>query len=227
MRTTRSLTVSRSICHTRSPCHACPPCYACPSPCHASPLPHMPPCHACPPTIPAPLPCMPPAMHTPHHICPPHHAHTPATHAPPHPPMDRILDTRFWKYYLAPTSLRVVNISGLRNLEEHYEHKSDILVFEHVISSFFVLLSLNQLELEKFLHFICDGFALGFYCGGWFESVCYHRREIRERIVRVQCTVLQTLKTTTITPLNSKVTLPNTKSMYQRYVFLRERNHVN
>ena len=26
------------------------------------------------------------------------------------PPVDRILDTRFWKYYLAPTSLRAVKM---------------------------------------------------------------------------------------------------------------------
>ena len=30
------------------------------------------------------------------------------THTTPHPPVDRILDTRFWKYYLGPTSLRPV-----------------------------------------------------------------------------------------------------------------------
>ena len=31
---------------------------------------------------------------------------------PRHPPVDTILDTRFWKYYLAPTSLRaVININ--------------------------------------------------------------------------------------------------------------------
>ena len=28
----------------------------------------------------------------------------------PRPPVDRILDTRYWKYYLAPTSLRAVKI---------------------------------------------------------------------------------------------------------------------
>ena len=98
VRTACSLTVSRSICHTHPP----PPC--------------MPPlCHACPP-----------AMHAPCHT-PPHHTHTPAMHAPAMhapchachpamhapftthaPPVDRILDTRFWKYYLAPTSLRAV-----------------------------------------------------------------------------------------------------------------------
>ena len=30
----------------------------------------------------------------------------------PLPPLDRILDTGYWKYYLAPTSLRAVNIRG-------------------------------------------------------------------------------------------------------------------
>ena len=51
---------------------------------HACPC-NAPPCHACP------LP--PPTTHapSPHHACP--------------PPVDRILDTCFWKYYLAPTSL--------------------------------------------------------------------------------------------------------------------------
>ena len=29
------------------------------------------------------------------------------------PPVNRILDTRYWKYYLAPTSLRAVKINGL------------------------------------------------------------------------------------------------------------------
>ena len=75
-------------------------------------------------------------------------------------------------------------------LKKGIQKPNYILVFKHVVSCFFVLLFLNQLELEKFLHFVCDGFAFGLYCGGWFQSVCYHRREIRERIVRVQCTVL-------------------------------------
>ena len=118
-----------------APCHACPlPCMppAMHAPCHACPLPHMPPCHAFPPAMHAPschacplphmspamhapwLPCMPPqlphmppAMYTPYHA---HHACPPATHAPPPPTVDRILGTRFWKYYLAPTSLRAVKI---------------------------------------------------------------------------------------------------------------------
>ena len=99
-----------------TPCHVCP-CHTCPPPCMSpvmhAPLPHMPPtmhtpCHACPP-----LPCT-----SPFHACHPCHAcpslpHPPTTHAPP---VDRILDTRFWKYYLAPTSLRAVKkkANGLR-----------------------------------------------------------------------------------------------------------------
>ena len=68
------------------------------------------PCHACP------LPCMPSAMHAPCHAFPPATHAPPAMHVPCHaPPMhaspvDRILDTHFWKYYLAPTSLRAVKI---------------------------------------------------------------------------------------------------------------------
>ena len=70
------------------------------------------PCHAHPPS------CMPPITHAPCHThCPamhaPCHAHPPPCHASP-PPV-RILDTRFWKYYLAPTSLRAVKISEERN----------------------------------------------------------------------------------------------------------------
>ena len=59
----------------------------------------------------------PPATHTPLPCMAPCHAHPPATHAPlasnhaRPPPVDRILDTRFWKYYLAPTSLRAVKSS--------------------------------------------------------------------------------------------------------------------
>ena len=81
-------------------CHARPP--AMHSPCHASPLPHMPPpsctlpcplphmpptthplhvpCHACPP-----LPHMPPAMHAPYHTCPPA-MHVTLSCMPPPPP---------------------------------------------------------------------------------------------------------------------------------------------
>ena len=79
MHTARSLTVSPSICQGRHACHACPP------PC----TPHF---HACPPPC-MPLPHMTPTMHP------------PAMHVPH---VDRILDTRFWKYYLAPTSLQAV-----------------------------------------------------------------------------------------------------------------------
>ena len=72
-----------------------PPCHACP-PCH-----HMPPCHACPP------PCMPPCYAHPCHAC-------------PLPLVDRILDTCFWKYYLAPTSLRaVITSTSLSSLREN------------------------------------------------------------------------------------------------------------
>ena len=87
MHTARSLTVSRSICHARPP-----PC--------TPPAMHVPlPLPCTPPATHAALPCMPPAMHAPCHACPP------AMYAPP---VDRILDTHFWKYYLAPTSLRAV-----------------------------------------------------------------------------------------------------------------------
>ena len=84
-----------------------------PLPC-MHPLPCMPPHHARPPCHTHPLPYMPPAMHAPHHVCPPWKCH--ACPPPcPHPhTVDRILDTRFWKYYLAPTSLRAV-ISGTSN----------------------------------------------------------------------------------------------------------------
>ena len=91
--------------------------HAPPSP-HMHPLsPHMPPLHHAPPSNHAcpPSPCMPPSprmppftMHAPlHHACPPSPPMPPSNHACP-PPVDRILDTRFWKYYLAPTLLRAV-----------------------------------------------------------------------------------------------------------------------
>ena len=63
--------------------------------------------HACPP------PCTPLTMHARHHACPPPcMPPTITTHAPCHacPPVDWILETHFWKYYLAPTSLQVVKI---------------------------------------------------------------------------------------------------------------------
>ena len=52
----------------------------------------------------------PPAMHAPHRAWPPFHAcPLPCMPPPPGtPPVDRILDTRFWKYYLVLTSLRAV-----------------------------------------------------------------------------------------------------------------------
>ena len=70
------------------PCHACPP--QCTPPCHAQP-----PFHTCPPAMPAPC-----------HVCPPA-MHAPLPHMPPHP-VDRILETHFWKYYLALISLQAV-----------------------------------------------------------------------------------------------------------------------
>ena len=99
-------------CHTCHPCHVCPPATHAPLPCTA---PHPPPCtpparHP-PPHMPrhamhAPLLCMPPSMHT----VPPHMP--PATHplppCMPPPPVNRILDTRLWKHYLAATSLGAV-----------------------------------------------------------------------------------------------------------------------
>ena len=121
MRTTRSLTISCSICHAHppamhapfhachppathaplpctSPCHAwCPchthPCHACPPATHAPPATYAP-CHTHPPPCMPPLPCMPPALYAPLPCIP--------------PPVVRILYTRFWKYYLAPTLLRAV-----------------------------------------------------------------------------------------------------------------------
>ena len=93
MRTAHSLTVYRRILHTP------------PATMHAPRQPYMPPGnHACPPaTTHAPQqPCMPPS----NHACPPATTHPPTTrHSPRQPhttPVDRILDTRFWKYYLDP-----------------------------------------------------------------------------------------------------------------------------
>ena len=62
------------------------------------------------------------------HACPQFQACAHAMHAPlPHmPPVDRILDTRLWKYHLAATSLRVVTSA---NLPRHQfwivEYKTD------------------------------------------------------------------------------------------------------
>ena len=134
MSTARSLTVSRSICQGGPPLPCTPPtyCHACPLQCtplhHAYPLPCTPPtyCHACPlqctPLHHAyPLPCTPPPPCMPPLPCmPPCHTCPPATHGPlPHAttmhapsprsptPWTEFL-TRFWKYYLAQTSLRAV-----------------------------------------------------------------------------------------------------------------------
>ena len=102
-----------------TPCHA-PPRHACPPAMHA-PLLCMPPlCHAHTPATHAPLPCMPPAKHAPpatHRPPATHPNHMPPCHACPHamhapPPVDRILDTQLWKYYLAATSLRAVITYG-------------------------------------------------------------------------------------------------------------------
>ena len=130
MRTARSLTVSRSIFHAQPPsppCHATPvamhaslathaPCHTCP--CHAPPTIHAPTTHAPLSCMPPPLPCMPPCYAcplpcmSPCHACPlpymPSAMHASLPYMPP--PMDRILDTRFWRYYLALTSLRAVKI---------------------------------------------------------------------------------------------------------------------
>ena len=129
MLTARSLTVYliRSACGgvhgMQAPlCYAHPPpCmpparyaprHTCPS-CHVHPQPCMLPYHTCNPTHP--LPCMPPATHAPlpcttpclahppppcmppHYACPPCHAHP--CHACP--PVDRTIDTRYLKHYLA------------------------------------------------------------------------------------------------------------------------------
>ena len=82
---------------------------------HATPSPHTPPF-----AMHAPLhhACMPPfTMHSPGHAHPPPPQEQP--HTPPWsndacpPPRGQNVDTRFWKYYLAPTSLRAVMIKVL------------------------------------------------------------------------------------------------------------------
>ena len=116
MHTASSLTICLAAPPPPPPCHACSlPCTptAMQAPIMHAPLPHMPPathipCHACPPAMHAPLPHMPP-NHT--HTPPPPASHTPC-HA--HPCVDRILDIRFWKYYLAPTSLRALKRRQLK-----------------------------------------------------------------------------------------------------------------
>ena len=100
MRTAHSLTVSRRILRRPPAMHApLQPCMPTPpTTMHASQQPHMPPSnHAHPPAT----------MSTPQQPSMP-----PATMHAPLPPVDRIVDTRFWKYYLAPTSLRAVMITS-------------------------------------------------------------------------------------------------------------------
>ena len=86
--------------HPLTICHTC-------SPATHAPLPCMPPCHTCP------LPCMPPLPYMPS-----------LPHMPPLPwtlpTVDRVLDTHFWKYYLAPISLRVVIIRFPFNPRSHW-----------------------------------------------------------------------------------------------------------
>ena len=70
-----------------------------------APLPHMPHCHAC--SCHTHL----PAMHAPTTHVPPPWTPWPCTSSLPHmPPMDRILDTHLWTYYLAATLLRAVYV---------------------------------------------------------------------------------------------------------------------
>ena len=69
-------------------CHACLPPHHARLPPHMPPLPRMLPVTHAPPAMHAPLPCTP-------------------------PPVDRILDTRFWKYYLA----------GVNNVQGRLERK--------------------------------------------------------------------------------------------------------
>ena len=120
MRTARSLTVFPYLVVS----HACPP----PEQPHMPPKqPHMPPLgsnHACPPEQPR-TPLEQPRTPWSNHACPPGAiTHAPwattnapspsgaTTHAPRAtmhtPPRGQNVDTRFWKYYFAPTSLRAV-----------------------------------------------------------------------------------------------------------------------
>ena len=121
-----------------------PPCMP-PLPC-IPPLPCMPPCHPCPPAMHAPLPCTPTTTHDPCHThpppCIPHYAC---------PPVDRILDTRFWKYYLAPTSLQAVIMQTL--------HLNKVLSNQWTIHLFLWLLSLIVPHLSSnCFHFTCATF---------------------------------------------------------------------
>ena len=54
------------------------------------------------------------------------------------PPVDRILDTRFWKYYLGPTSLRpVINSTVKQNLIWGNKNKSRTGLLGYAVSVFF------------------------------------------------------------------------------------------
>ena len=109
------------------------------APCHAYAMPCMPPCHACPPAMHVPPPAMhAPDMHASHHAHPLPHTHPrhtwPPTMHPPHhtcslphttpyhalPSLDRILDTRFWKYNHVSTSLRAVIMNFWSNFDLIY-----------------------------------------------------------------------------------------------------------
>ena len=138
MCTARSLTVSHSICwrsvHAmHAPWNACPP-----PPCNT--LPHMPPLPCMPPAMHASPPCMPPTMHAPLATCTPPAMYTPTMHGPPAthaplpcmPDMDRILNTCFWKYYLAPTSLQAVKMEFQKHL---FHSVSYLTVFEMHVRS--------------------------------------------------------------------------------------------
>ena len=61
-------------------------------------------------------------------------------------PVDRILDTRFWKYYLAPTSLRAVKINKTRSVRMR---TTCIILFYHFrISSLIIQNSLSLSSRE-------------------------------------------------------------------------------
>ena len=127
--------IGTTHCNCFFPYHICPfpctpPCHACPTTTHA-PQAYTPvmqaPCqihthHACPHHTHTFLPCTPhhtcstqnapPAMHAPPHtppLCMPHHTcPLPCIPPPCIPPVDRILDTHLWKYYLTTISLWAV-----------------------------------------------------------------------------------------------------------------------
>ena len=61
-------------------------------------------------------------------------------------PVDRILDTRFWKYYLAPTSLRAVKINKTQSVRMR---TTCIILFYHFrISSLIIQNSLSLSSRE-------------------------------------------------------------------------------